>query len=80
MARETKNILNNPIHDRQPKQCAANSLNGRMTGIGRGAKPYKGIIAPHVTEHIGADHEDTGHDNSIIGLFGTAYEIPADVA
>ncbi len=80
MARELKNILINHIHDRQLKQCVAIYLNDRMIDIGCGAKPYKKILAPYVTEHIGVDHEDTSHDISDVDLFGTAYEIPVDVA
>ncbi len=80
MTRELRNILINHIHDRQPKQYAAIYLNGRMIDIGCGAKPYKKILAPYVTEHIGVDHEDTSHDKSDVGLFGTAYEVPVDVA
>ncbi len=80
MATELKNILINHIHDRQPKQYAAIYLNGRMIDIGCGTKPYKEILSPYVNEHIGVGHEDTFHGNSMIDLFGTAYEIPADVA
>lgn len=80
MARELKNKLINHIQDRQLKQYAAIYLNGRKIDIGCGAKPYKEILAPYVTEHIGVDHQDTSHDKSNIGLFGTAYETPGDVA
>ncbi|MCH8098154.1 MAG: hypothetical protein IID53_13875 [Proteobacteria bacterium] len=80
MARELKNKLINHIQDRQLNQYAAIYLNDQMIDIGCGAKPYKKILVPYVTEHIGVDHEDTSHDKSGIGLFGTAYEIPGDVA
>ena len=78
MARETKNILINYILDRELRGYASKYLNGRMIDIGCGVKPYKDLLAPYVTEHIGVDHENTLHDKSNIDLFGTAYEIPAE--
>jgi SAM-dependent methyltransferase len=78
MAHETKNILINHIHDRELKYCATSYLQGRLIDIGCGTKPYKNLLAPYVTEHIGVDHEETLHDKSQIDLFGTAYVIPAD--
>lgn len=37
---------------------------GRLLDIGCGEKPYKNIVKPYVTEHIGLDHENTLHDKS----------------
>lgn len=78
MAREIKNILINHIHDRHLKQSASKYLSGRLIDIGCGTKPYKDLLAPYVTEHIGVDHQETLHDKSNIDRFGTAYEIPAN--
>ena len=78
MAREIKNILINRIHDRQLKQSASEYFSGRLIDIGCGTKPYKGLLALYVNEHIGVDHQDTLHDKSNIDLFGTAYNIPAE--
>lgn len=78
MAREKKNILVNHIHDRELKYFAGSYLKGRLVDIGCGTKPYKKLLAPYITEHIGVDHEETIHDKSNIDLFGTAYTIPAD--
>lgn len=51
-------------------------IRGELIDIGCGKKPYRDILDPLVTEHIGVDHEGTFHDKSNIDLFGTAYEIP----
>lgn len=78
MAKEIKNILINRIHDRQLKQYASEYLSGHLIDIGCGTKPYKNLLAPYITEHIGIDHQDTLHDQSNIDQFGTAYDIPAE--
>ena len=78
MAKEIKNILINHIHDRQLKQYASEYFSGRLIDIGCGTKPYKDLLAPYVTEHIGVDHQDTLHDKSNIDRFGTAYDFPAE--
>lgn len=78
MAKEIKNILINRIHDRQLKQSAAEYLSGHLIDIGCGIKPYKDLLAPYITEHIGVDHQNTLHDKSNIDRFGTAYDIPAE--
>ena len=77
MAKEIKNILINRIHDQQLKQSATEYLSGRLIDIGCGTKPYKDLLAPYVTEHIGVDHQETLHDKSKIDRFGTAYNITA---
>ena len=51
-------------------------IKGRLIDIGCGTKPYRDLLVPFVTEHIGVDHEETFHDKSNIDRFGTAYDIP----
>ena len=80
MAKKLKNWLIYRIHDRELKRSAKQYLSGRLLDIGCGNKPYKDLLAPYVTEHVGVDHADTQHDKSNIDLFGTAYEIPAENA
>ena len=77
MAKEIKNLLINRIHDRQLKQFASEYFAGRLVDIGCGIKPYKDLLAPYVTEHIGIDHQETLHDKSNIDRFSTAYDLPA---
>jgi SAM-dependent methyltransferase len=76
--KELKNLIINFIHDRELKRCSSTYLTGRLIDIGCGKKPYKDLLAPYVTEHIGVDHQDTLHDKSNIDRFGTAYDIPAE--
>ena len=66
------------IHNRELLICVDTYFSGRLIDIGCGAKPYKDLLAPYVTEHIGVDHQDTLHDKSNIDLFGTAYDIPVE--
>ena len=78
MAYETKNILINHIFDVALKSCASVYLKGSLIDIGCGIKPYKELLSPYVTEHVGVDHDGTIHNKKNIDLFGTAYKIPAD--
>jgi SAM-dependent methyltransferase len=79
MAKEIKNILINRIHDRKLEKYVSNYFfGGRLVDIGCGAKPYKDLLAPYVTTHVGIEHQETLHDKSNIDRFGTAYEIPAE--
>lgn len=80
MAKELRNILVNKIHDRELKQCASRYLKGNLIDIGCGTKPYKDLLAPYVTLHIGVDHLASMHEKSNIDQVGTAYQIPADNA
>ena len=78
MAKEIKNILINHVHDLELKRVASLYLHGRLLDIGCGTKPYKKLLAPFVTEHIGIDQEGTLHDRSNIDFYGTAYQIPIE--
>jgi SAM-dependent methyltransferase len=76
MAKETKNLLVNRIHDRELAAMGSRHLTGRMIDIGCGIKPYRSMLAPYVREHVGLDHAGSMHDRSQVDLDGTAYEIP----
>jgi SAM-dependent methyltransferase len=65
------------VHDKELLECAKEYLHGSLVDIGCGTQPYKNLLSPYVTTHIGIDHRDTLHDKSNIDRFGTAYEIPA---
>jgi len=78
MAKELKNLLIYQIHGRFLKDYLSEFAVGRLIDIGCGTKPYKNLLVPYVTEHVGVDHAETFHDKSNIDLFGTAYDIPAD--
>ena len=62
------------------KQYASRYLKGNLIDIGCGTKPYKDLLAPYVTLHIGVDHLASMHKKSNIDQVGTAYQIPADNA
>lgn len=76
MARELKNILIYALHDRELKTYASRYLAGRMIDIGCGTKPYREIVKPFITSHVGLDHVDSPHGLASVDLKGTAYEIP----
>lgn len=80
MAKEIRNILINKIHDRELKRWASKYLTGHLIDIGCGTKPYKDMLAPYVTSHVGIDHPDSLHEKSNVDKVGTAYQIPADDA
>ena len=80
MAKNLKNLLIYQIHDRQLKLCVSKYLKGQLIDIGCGTKPYKDLLAPYITKHIGVDHESTLHDQSNIDVVGTAYKIPVEDA
>jgi len=73
-----KNVMVQGILQKNLAETARIYTVGRLVDIGCGIKPYKKLLAPYVTEHVGVDHEGTLHEKSSIDLFGTAYHIPAD--
>ncbi len=73
-----KNLLVHEILRRKLKEKGKLYLSGCLIDIGCGTKPYRELLKPYVTEHVGVDHEQTLHDKSNVDLFGTAYEIPCD--
>jgi len=77
---KTKNWLIYHIHDRALLDAAKQYYKGRLIDIGCGIKPYKQLLAPYVSEHVGVEHVDTLHSTSCVDLFGSAYKIPAEDA
>jgi SAM-dependent methyltransferase len=74
------NVLVQGLVQSNLNQLGKKYLTGKLIDIGCGTKPYKNLLSPYVTEHIGVDHQDTLHDQSNIELFGTAYQIPVEDA
>lgn len=72
--------LVNKIHDEQLLLLTKKYLKNRLLDIGCGTKPYRDLLGPYVSEHIGVDQEGTLHDKSNIDLFGSAYQIPTEDA
>lgn len=72
------NYLVNKIFEDNFSELINKYINGKLIDIGCGVKPYKDMLSPLVTEHVGVDHHITVHDKSNIDLFGTAYQIPSN--
>jgi ubiquinone/menaquinone biosynthesis C-methylase UbiE len=51
---------------------------GLLADVGCGDKPYREMLKPYITQHVGIDHVDTLHDKANIDLIGTAYDIPVE--
>ncbi len=73
-----QNVLVQWIVQKQLERIAQTYLKGKLIDIGCGTKPYREMISPYITEHIGVDHKDSLHDQSSVDLFGTAYHIQMD--
>lgn len=80
MAKTWKTILIYHIMDQEIARCARSYLHGRLIDIGCGTKPYRNMVAPYVTEHIGLDRSDPFNPAAEVDLVGTAYAIPAEDA
>ena len=55
---------------------ARSHARGRLVDIGCGEKPYRDLLAPFVTEHVGVDHSGTPHRLDRVDVTAGAYEIP----
>src|SRR5947208_4431043 len=77
MAKTWKTILIYHIMDEEMRRCAKSYLRGKLLDIGCGTKPYKRILSPHVTEHVGLDQPKPFNAAAEVDLIGTAYNIPA---
>lgn len=51
---------------------------GQLLDVGCGEKPYAQVFAPHVTEHVGVDHEDSPNRLGNVDIFASAYDIPVE--
>jgi SAM-dependent methyltransferase len=76
MAKETKNLLINHLVETELQRCIPNYLRGRLLDIGCGTKPYRDLLAPYVTEHLGVDYPGTLHGSDSVDVWCTAYEVP----
>jgi SAM-dependent methyltransferase len=77
MAKTWKTILIYHIMDEEIRRCARFYLRGKLLDIGCGTKPYRKILSPHVTEHVGFDQSEPFNAAAEVDLIGTAYNIPA---
>lgn len=77
MAKQINNLITMSAHDIKLRQYAEKYFRGILLDIGCGTKPYRNLLRPYVTEHIGVDHENSLHSRANVDLVGTAYNIPA---
>jgi SAM-dependent methyltransferase len=75
---------NEAVHNRIAYRVMENMLTyaadgyarGRLVDIGCGSKPWKGLFAEHVDEHIGVDLVPSERDPTAVDIIAGAYEIP----
>ena len=60
--------------------AAGRYARGRLVDIGCGTKPWLRTFAPHVDEHIGADHAETLHGLASVDVVCDAYHVPFEDA
>jgi SAM-dependent methyltransferase len=56
--------------------AARRYASGRLLDIGCGTKPWRGVFAPYVREHVGVDHEQTLHGLESVDVVSDAYAVP----
>jgi SAM-dependent methyltransferase len=71
-----QNWLVHRIADEALSKAFSRHVRGLLADIGCGDKPYREMLRPYVTHHLGIDHLDTLHDRTNIDILGTAYSIP----
>lgn len=60
--------------------AARDHASGRLVDIGCGVKPYAGVFAPYVTEHVGVDHPSSPNPQQRIDVFAEVYALPFEDA
>ena len=57
--------------------AAAHYARGRLVDVGCGTKPWEGLFAPYVDEHVGVDHVEKWRDGvRRVDVLATAYDVP----
>lgn len=78
MAKEFRNIVVNRLFETALSKYSRIYLSGRLIDIGCGTKPYRDMLSPFVSEHIGVDRANTLHEMTSIDVFASAYDIQAE--
>ncbi|HWE12000.1 MAG TPA: class I SAM-dependent methyltransferase, partial [Solirubrobacteraceae bacterium] len=66
-------LLNNALVSVAPEH-----IGGRLLDVGCGLKPYRPLLAPYITEHVGVDHPESPHALTSVDVLATAYDIPLE--
>src|SRR4051812_12796428 len=75
----TENAFNRLAHrqiDSALAAAAREHASGRLLDVGCGLKPYAGLFAPYVREHVGVDHPASPHALTSVDVLATAYDVP----
>ena len=72
----THNRLVYRVNEQALLYAAERYARGRLLDIGCGSKPWRGLFAPHVAEHIGVDRVQSGRNPVAADIVATAYDIP----
>jgi len=51
---------------------------GRLVDLGCGSKPWRRLLAPHISEHIGVDRMDSRRAPGSVDVIASVYDIPLD--
>lgn len=70
------NRINYRIMEQALEYAAGRYARGRLVDVGCGSKPWRGVFAPHVVEHVGVDHVDSRRAPGSVDVIAGAYEIP----
>jgi SAM-dependent methyltransferase len=76
MAPELKNWLVHRIHNRILMPMIERYCRGRVLDMGCGTKPYRQMLSPYISTHIGIDHPLTPHGIGAVDIYATAWALP----
>ena len=64
------------VMERVLEYAAARYARGRLLDVGCGSKPWRGLFAGHVDEHVGIDFVPSERDPDAVDIIAGAYDIP----
>jgi SAM-dependent methyltransferase len=64
------------VMERVLEYAAGRYARGRLLDVGCGSKPWRGLFAEHVDEHVGIDFVPSERDPNAVDIIAGAYDIP----